>query len=289
MKNLHHILFALLACLPATAAQAYPAGKSTFMFNDDKNRSIEVLVYQPKNFTSQSPIQFVMHGVSRNADATREKWLEVADRTGILIVAPKFSKHLFKHGTDYTLGEKNPKLVSQMTIGVVEKLFDQVKADTGSERSTYRIYGHSAGAQYVHRLMLMMPDNRTEWAIAANAGWYTLPEWRAESALPGMPYSMKDFPGADARLREALPRRLILMLGDKDTDPNHMQIEHGVEVDQQGVERYSRGKRFFTSAESAAKALGVKFGWEMKLVPGVAHDAAGMAAAAIKLMYEKLP
>lgn len=289
MKNSHHILFAVLACLLASAAQAYPAGKSTFMFNDDKNRSIEVLVYQPKNFTPQSPIQFVMHGVSRNADATREKWLEVADRTGILIVAPKFSKHLFKHATDYTLGEKNPKLVSQMTIGMVERLFDLVKADTGSERSTYRIYGHSAGAQYVHRLVLMMPENRSEWAVAANAGWYTLPEWRTESALPGMPYSMKDLPGAEARIRQALPRRLIVLLGEKDTDVNHMQIEHGGEVDQQGYERYSRGKRFFATAENAAKTLGVKLGWEMKVVPGVAHDAAGMAAAAIHLMYEKTP
>jgi poly(3-hydroxybutyrate) depolymerase len=286
MKRFLSALCALVLLIPAVS-QAYPAGKSTFMFSDDKGREIEVLVYQPKTFNAQSPIQFVMHGISRNAEQTREKWIEVSDRTGILVVAPKFSKNQFKHGTDYTLGEKNPNMVSQMTIGVVERLFDRVVKDTGSERKTYRIYGHSAGAQFVHRLVLLMPDNRAEWAVAANAGWYTLPLAGAEAGALGTPYTMKGVPDADARIKKALSRKLIIMLGDKDTDPNHMQLMHGAEVDLQGKERFSRGKHFFAAAEQAAKRLGVPLDWELKIVPGVDHDHARMAKAAIDLMYPK--
>lgn len=280
---------ALTIGLAAAQAAAYPAGKSSFMFQADARRNIEVLVYQPKNFGPDSPVQFVLHGVSRNADQTRQKWIDLADRFGVLIVAPKFSKHLYKHGTDYTLGGKDFSQVSESTIAVVERLFDRVKKDTGNQSRGYRIYGGSAGAQCVHRLIMLLPDNRAEWAVAANAGWYTLPEWRADSPLPGMPYSMKDLPDAEARLKKAFGRHLIVMLGDKDTDPNDMQLQHGPELDAQGRERFSRGKNFFAAAEAAAKALGVKFAWELKIVPGVDHDGVRMAAAAADYMYGKAP
>ncbi len=280
-------LSALGLAFAAAQALAYPVGKSTFMFDTDHGRTIEVLVYQPKNFGPHSPIQFVMHGVGRNAEATESHWLGVAEQFGVLMIAPKFSKHLYKHGTDYTLGGKDFSQVSEMTISVVERLFDRVKKDTGNQSPLYRIYGHSAGAQFVERLVTLMPDNRAEWAVAANAGWYTLPEWRSTSSLPGMPYSMKDLPDAEARLHKAFGRRFVVMLGDKDNDPNHMQLQHGPEVDEQGVERFSRGKRFFAMSEAAAKTLNCKFAWELKIVPGVAHDGTQMADAAAALMYGK--
>ncbi len=280
-------VFVLALLLVAAQAFAYPTGKSTFMFDTDQGRTIEVLVYQPKNFGPNSHVQFVMHGVGRNAETTLSYWTDVADQFGVLVIAPKFSKHLYKHGTDYTLGGKDMSQVSEMTISVVERLFDRVKKDTGNQSSTYRIYGHSAGAQFVERLVTLMPENRAEWAVAANAGWYTLPEWRPASPLPGMPYSMKDVTGAEARLHKAFGSRFVVMLGDKDNDPNHMLLQHGTEVDQQGVERFSRGKHFFAVSEAAAKALNCKFAWELKIVPGVGHDGKQMAAAAAALMYGK--
>ncbi len=273
------------ALLIAGSAFAYPVGKSSFQYEATYDKTIEVLVYQPKNFGPNSPIQFVMHGISRNADQTLKNWTGVADHYGVLIVAPKFSKHLYKHGTDYTLGGENFSKVSNMTISVVEQLFDRVKKDTGNQSATYRIYGHSAGGQFVHRLVLLLPENRAEWAVVANAGWYTLPEWRPSSNLPGMPYSMKNLPDAESKVRRALSRKMIVMLGDKDTDPNHMQLQHGPEVDLQGLERYDRGKNFFATAEAAAKALNVPLAWQMKIVPGVAHDGPKMAEAAAELMY----
>jgi len=289
MKRHSSLLATWLLCFASLPAIAYPVGKSAFMFEASPHRNIEVLVYQPKNFGPNSPIQFVMHGISRNADVNRQRWIEIADRHGVLIVAPKFSKHLYKHATDYTLGGKDFSKVSEMTIAVVEKLFDRVKKDTGNLNAGYRIYGHSAGAQFVERLVLLFPDNRVEAAVAANAGWYTLPEWRATSSLPGMPYSTKDLPGAEARLRQAFGRHLIIMLGDKDIDPNHMQLEHGAEVDQQGVERFSRGKHFFAMAEAAARTLGVKSSWELKIEPGVDHDGKRMTVLAAELLYGKMP
>ena len=35
------------------------------------------------------------------------------------------------------------------------------------------MFGHSAGAQFTHRYMLLSKDKRISNAVVANAGWYT--------------------------------------------------------------------------------------------------------------------
>ena len=46
----------------------------------------------------------------------------------------------------------------------------------GNTSADYYLFGHSAGAQFVHRLLLMVPDGRYAALVAANAGWYTVPD-----------------------------------------------------------------------------------------------------------------
>jgi pimeloyl-ACP methyl ester carboxylesterase len=271
--------------LMSFSAASFPVGKSSFMFDDGNGHKIDILIYQPKKFDGNAPIQFVMHGMSRNASEARQQWIPLADRDNVLIVAPYFDLAQFRRTDDYSIGPLRAGQRSMESLRVIEKLFDHVKKETGSKRDGYRIFGHSAGAQFVHRLTLLTPENRAEWAIAANAGRYTWPEWRAAKGGTPLPNGMSDVADAPDKLRLALTRKLVVLLGDEDNDPAHHQLRHGKALDQQGMERFSRGGNFFNAAQSLASELNVRSAWVLKTVPGVGHDNAAMSRAAIELMY----
>jgi len=278
----------LLPCallLLAPAVHAFPAGKSAFDFDDGHGLKINVLVYRPAGFDRRSPIQFAMHGMSRDASASREQWIALAEREQVLIVAPHFGQAHFRRTDDYALGPMRAGQRSIDSLILIERLFDRVRKDAGSERVGYRIFGHSAGAQFVHHLMMLLPENRAEWAIAANANKYTWPEWRAGKGAFTLPNGLLKVEGAEGKLKQALGKNLIVMLGETDNDPQHHQLTHGKEVDQQGLERLSRGRNFFKAGQAAATELNVTLRWTLKIVPNTGHDNAAMTQAAIEFIY----
>ena len=57
----------------------------------------------------------------------------------------------------------------------IEHLFDYIRTKSGATRNTYLLDGHSAGAQFVHRIVTLLPDARYSRAVAANAGLYIMP------------------------------------------------------------------------------------------------------------------
>jgi pimeloyl-ACP methyl ester carboxylesterase len=280
-----HLLLCCVLLLPASAAHAFPTGKSAFNFDDGHGLKINVLVYQPAKFDRNSPIQFAMHGMSRDASACREHWTALAEREQVLVIAPHFEQTQFRRTDDYALGPIRAGKRSIDSLILIEKLFDYVRKETGSQRVGYRIFGHSAGAQFAHHLMMLVPENRAEWAIAANANRYTWPEWRAEKGAFPLPNGLLKVERAEGKLKQALGNKLVIMLGETDNDPQHHQVTHGAEVDQQGLERLSRGRNFFKAAQAAAGELNVTLRWTMKTVPNTGHDHAAMTRAAIELMY----
>lgn len=273
------------AALVALPAASFPVGKSSFGYDDANGHKLEILVYQPPKFGSDSPIQFVMHGMSRNANEARQQWIPLADRDNVLIVVPLFDLARFPRTDDYSIGPMRAGQRSLESLMAVEKLFDHLKKETGSTRNSYRIFGHSAGAQFVHRLTMLVPENRSEWAIAANAGRYTWPEWRIEKGGAALPNGMANVADAEAKLKRALARKLVVMLGEADNDPAHHQLIHNKALDLQGMERLSRGRNFFTAAQTLASELNVRLSWTLKTVPGAGHDNIAMSRAAAELMY----
>ena len=64
----------------------------------------------------------------------------------------------------------------EWSFSIVERLFDHVKSLTTIQPATYYLYGHSAGGQFMHRFVMFMREARFSKAVAANAGWYTMPD-----------------------------------------------------------------------------------------------------------------
>jgi poly(3-hydroxybutyrate) depolymerase len=274
-----------------------PIGKTQFEFVDKKGdvtRPVNVWMFVPERCDANCPIQFVMHGVQRNAETYLDYWVPLAQsaKEKFIIVAPEFTRKYFPQDDDYSLGRTKVESDSEKwAFAVPEHLFDELKTRFGLKAMTYRLFGHSAGGQFVHRLHMFYPQHRANPIIAANPGWYTMFEWgemgKTATKSFAFPYSTKGSKINDMRARQALSRPFILMLGDADIDPHDQSLNRSAGANAQGEFRFARGKQFFENAKDAAKQLGVQFAWKQVIVPAVAHDGKRMSQAAFQLMVDR--
>jgi pimeloyl-ACP methyl ester carboxylesterase len=271
--------------LPVLAATPVPSGKWSFIFTDAKgrpDRPLRVYTYRPRQCESTCPMVFVLHGKGRTASNYRDYWELAADRYGFLVVAPEFSEKEWPGSAAYNLGDvAGQPNREKWSYSVIEHLFDEMR----DGQKDYAIFGHSAGAQFVHRFMLLRPDNRASVAIVANAGWYAMPEWRSDRKAADWPYSLVGSPAGERELRAALARRMVVVLGEADTRTDDPSLNKSDGAMKQGANRLERGENFFAAATSAARDLGVKFAWQLTYVPGVGHDGAKMSRAAADFVW----
>lgn len=247
--------------------------------------AINVETYVPAACTGKPcPLLIAIHGLERNAETARDNWIEAAERHGLLIAAPHFDKERFPTRLFQQGGVRDEADPSRWLYAVIERFFDRALASGRVAGASYVLFGHSAGAQFVHRMALLMPTARFSTAISANAGYYTLP-LRGEAGGFAYPYSLEGTPATEATLAAAFARPLLVMLGEKDDDPAHPQLNRSRGAEAQGPNRLARGRHFITVAAAEATRLKVESRWREILVPGVGHESRRMAAAAAQALF----
>jgi poly(3-hydroxybutyrate) depolymerase len=261
-----------------------PPGPGHFDITDPAatpGQSVSVYTWMPEEFRPDTPILIALHGYKRNAEQYRDDWQPHAERLGCLLLAPEFSQAAFPGPRAYEVGNmrtpdrRNFLPKEYWSYGLIERLFDQVRDLTGSEREGYWLYGHSAGGQFVHRLALFQEDARFEVAIAANSGAYTL-------ARPGerFPYGLDRLPDLEEIQVQGFTRPLVVMVGEKDTNVANAMLLRSEEAMRQGPHRHARGLYFYEDGEREAERMCLPFAWRLVSVPGVGHSNRGMARAA---------
>ncbi|TQI76263.1 hypothetical protein FHT98_4055 [Bosea sp. AK1] len=253
-------------------------GPAESSYADPLPATVAVSTYAPPACAAKPcPLLIAIHGMGRNARGARDAWKAAADRGGFLVLAPRFDKEQFSSRRFQQGNVRGEPDKAKWTFGLIERLFDVARASGRVAGGSYTIFGHSAGAQFVHRMVMLMPDARIAAAAVANAGYYTLPVLAGERAYP---YSLKGTPAVDATLAAALSKPMLVMLGDRDTDPDHPQLNKSRGAEEQGPTRFARGEHFMAAARDEARRLGVTLRWREVVVPGVAHQQSGMAEAA---------
>ena len=269
-------------------------GKGSFVFLDSRlnqGRPLTVWTYIPSGYVPSSPILFVMHGNSRNADDYRNQWAEIAERNNAFLLCPEFSKKDFPRDTQYNMGnmfvmdEHDALLESvprrEWTYSLIEPIFDLARKMMQSTAPGYFIYGHSAGSQFVHRFLFFVPEARVLRAVCANAGWYTLPDFEIS-----YPYGFKDTTAEPETLGKAFAKDVTIYLGDEDIDTESSSLRKTPEAMAQGRHRFERGHFFFENCGAAARRLGLKLNWKLAIAPGVAHSNSRMAAFAERALFK---
>jgi poly(3-hydroxybutyrate) depolymerase len=285
MRRAIVVLVTVLASLAASAATPVPSGKWSFVFNDRKghaDRPIRVYTYRPRQCDSRCPMLFALPGSKRNASEMREAWESAADRHAFLLIVPEFSAKVWPGAAAYQLGGiAGESIAAKWTFSAIENLFEEMR----DGQADYRVYGYAAGAQLVHRMLLFRPDSRASVVIAGNPGVFTMPEWRKEKLDAKFPFALVETAAGEAQVRQALARRLVLLVGENDNDPDEENQLASDGAKKQGASRVERGENFFKMGTALASELGVKFAWELVEMPDTAKDAISVAKAAAEAAF----
>jgi hypothetical protein len=285
-EALHAVVLTLAAAPRVATAQgepplvALPDTMGSFPFVDsrgDAARPITVWYYRPPDLPAKARIVFVMHGSSRTGQEARDSGAVYGRRHRVVVLAPEFSERYYP-GDAYAFGNMADSAgrlrpQSQWALSAIEHLFDAVRQAARLTTPSYDILGHSAGGQFVHRLVLFVPGARFRRAVASSPGRYAFPSMRL-----AFPYGVGGTAIDSAALTRALSRDFALLLGDHDTDDRAREPE----AMSQGRNRFARGLRFFAAATDAANELSAPLAWRLVIVHGADHSPGRMVRAGLQ-------
>jgi hypothetical protein len=212
----------------------------------------------------------------------------MVDDIGVLVIAIEFSEAAFPDYLWYHFGNRHddkgqPNPREQWTYGIDERLFAALRAQGVTRRQRYGLFGHSAGGQFVHRMLSFGYRDRVAVAVSANAGTYAMPD--LEIAWPfGVGESGLD---PDA-LRSLLEFPLTVMTGTQDIKTTGRYFPKGPRSMRQGATRHERAHNYVRAGHEAAAALGTRCAWTVINVPDVGHDGERMSIAAAPVVADVL-
>jgi len=273
----------LFAAVFAVTASPTEAATSDFQFTPKSRPALKVYLALPAEVKADTPVVFALHGMTRSAKAVRDAWVPAAEARNLIVITPHFDDKGYPKAAQYNLGNTRDAAgkaipAKDWTYAVIEEIFDAVKARTGSKVGDYVLYGHSAGAQFAHRLLMQMPDARVRRVISANAGYYLMPD---DSAAP---YGMQATGVTPEQACRAYAVPMVILLGNDDDDPNHHQLNNSPAAKAQGPHRLARGWQFFTATKKDAATRKCTYRWTVQTVAGAGHEFEKMATAAAALL-----
>ncbi|MDH4981002.1 hydrolase [Hyphomicrobium sp. D-2] len=262
--------------------QKMPSGDGVFEVDSVSRGPVTIYTYRPQSASSASPIWVVMPGTRRDehrhlAFDYYDTWRPLADQYGAILLVPEFTAEKWPGAWTYNMGNvRSPNLQAkpwrQTSFYVVEEAFRLASHSLGGHRQKFSMFGHGAGAQFIQRYVMHSGCRHIDRAVAANSGWYMMPESGFQ-----FPFGLGGAPIGDATLGKAFGCNLTLLLGTSDV--NYARMRNDRDALRQGKTRYERGRFFYRRSRDVAANMGASFNWRVREVPGVAHQADRMAPA----------
>ena len=216
-----------------------------FTYKTWSKPNLDVYYHLPDVIDEDTEVIFIIHGNSRNADNYLETWIARADGENVALFAPHFKRSQFPSFNTLQMSTSKGVIRENRTLYLnnsIDELFVHIKSLFGLNDKKYNIYGHSAGAQFVHRYLLTSDSPAVDIAIAANAGWYTF--------LNGanFPYGIKNPPVSlnDSNVKKFLKTNLHILIGSKDTDVDS-SVNQSEGAQKQGFNRFQRANNFLNT------------------------------------------
>jgi len=290
------LLFITISCEKDNASaiqiNQLNSGSSQFVFTYSglPQKPINVFYNIPSGNRTNMPIVMLFHGDERNANEYRDIWINASNQYGFMVFAPEFNSTDFPGGSSYIIGnvyqDGNYPTIQTLnnesvwTFSIVEPLFDYIKTNSGSNALTYNMFGHSGGGQFVHRFVLIKPDARYDKAVAANSGWYTVPD-----GVANFPYGILNCPIAAINPNNYFSRKLYITVGELDNNGSDPTLRHNNASDLQGLNRLERANYFFSKSQIYANTIQSTFNWQFNTVANSGHNATLMSNNAVSIFF----
>ena len=130
------------------------------------------LLYVPNSYqaTTPPPLLISVHGTHGRPEGYMDICLPDAEKRGLVVLAPHFD-----YGTFPDFGNLNPWLGWDRADLRLLSIVDDIAKKVRLRKERFYIFGHSQGAQFVHRFVLVHPL-RVRRAAACAGGNYVQPE-----------------------------------------------------------------------------------------------------------------
>ena len=261
----------------------FPEKLDKFTYNVWDKPDLDVYYHLPEIINDETKILFVIHGNSRNADNYLNTWIKLAKDKNYAIFAPHFKRSQFISFNTLQMSTSSGRIRNEANLYLnnsIDLLFDHIKPLFDLSQDSYDIYGHSAGAQFVHRYLLFSNSPKVNRAVAANAGWYTF--------LDGsnFPYGINN-PPIDFNSQNVinfLNMDLHIHIGSADTDISS-SVNQSEGANNQGLNRFQRANNFFNYTTKIVEKNDLNYNWSFLVVEGVAHSNSRMSKAAAEVIF----
>jgi poly(3-hydroxybutyrate) depolymerase len=265
-------------------------GANTLHYVDPAFPDRQLVLYsaRPHDYDRETPVLFVHHGVGRNGAAYRDYWLRHVDQDGILAIAIEFPEASFPDYLWYHFGNLHdesgtPNPREQWTYGIDERLFAALQEQGLTNCQRYGLFGHSAGGQFVHRMLSFGYRDCVAVAVSANAGTYAMPDLETP-----WPFGLGEAGLGPDALRELVEFPITVMTGTRDTKTSGRYFPKGPRSMRQGATRHERAHNYVRAGHAAAEVLHTSCAWTVINVPDVGHDGQRMSEAAAPIVAAAL-
>ena len=264
MKNFVQLF--LLLVLPIYVSSS-EIKQVTFAYWDKPD--VEVFYITPEEINEDTKVIFVIHGNSRNAEDYLGAWIPYVLNKNVIVAAPQFTKTDFRYFFLLEMSESSGKINHNKNDYInnsISLFFNYMKSKFSLSTQTYSMFGHSAGAQFTHRFMLLSKDKRISNAVIANAGWYTF------ITNDEFPYGIKNSPIniSNEQIKWFMSSKVNLLIGSEDIGSKSVNSSKGAKL--QGITRVDRANSYFNSLITSAEDRNYALRWNYKVLDNVDHD-----------------
>ncbi len=276
----------------------------------NRDKTITVFYYKPKNYQANSNVLMVIPGAGRNGDSYRDAWIEEAEQYNVLILSPMYPKEAYGFA-DYHMCGLMSDLNLRSSIVYLEnsnvaqldedkfsfkinsnneewmfndfdRIFNLSMQSLNATQTHYDMFGHSAGGQILHRLAIFCNQSKAKRIISANSGFYTLTDFNIE-----LPFGLKNTSIKEDDLKNAFKKRLVIFNGELDNEnETGGTLLRSTTVDKQGLHRLERGAFFYNNAKTKAEKMNTEFNWDLKVIPNIGHNHREMGDAVGRYLYD---